>query len=71
MSSTGKAQEDKAMAANIERFSLRDNKELNYGLGDLMALADFIVNTENILWPYHDFEQTLNDFKTIVTDIIK
>ncbi|MHA2253149.1 MAG: AAA family ATPase [Candidatus Kariarchaeaceae archaeon] len=67
----GKAQEDVAMAADISRFNLRDSKELGYGLGKLMALADFVVNAEDKLWPYNTFEKTLEDFKTILTKIIE
>ncbi len=66
-----KGVEDVAMANDKSRFDLRDNKELSYGLGRLMALADFVVNTEDILWPHHNFDITLKDFKRIVNEIIR
>ena len=65
-----KAKEDKAMADDKSRFQLRDNKELGYGLGRLMAQADYVINTENHLWPHTSYEATLKDFKLILTDII-
>ncbi len=66
-----KAQEDIAMTEDRSRFDLRDEKELGYGLGKLMSLADYIVNTEDKLWPYNNFDKTLEDFKIILSDIIK
>jgi hypothetical protein len=67
----GKAQEDVAMASDINRFNLRDKKELDYGLGKLMALANFVVNVEDKTWPYKKFDQTIEDFKIILSEIIK
>ncbi|MCH8908061.1 MAG: AAA family ATPase [Candidatus Heimdallarchaeota archaeon] len=61
--------EDLAMAEDIRRFNLRDTKELSYGLGKLIGLADFVVNTENIRWPHNNFEHTLSDFKEILSAI--
>lgn len=67
----GKAQEDVAMASDIRKFNLRDEKELGYGLGKLMALADFVVNTEDKSWPYSNFDKTVIEFKATLSDIIK
>jgi dephospho-CoA kinase len=66
-----KATEDIAMAEDINRFNTRDEKELSYGLGDLIALADYVINTEDRLWPYAAREHTLKEFWLIVNDIIK
>ncbi len=63
--------EDVAMANDISRFNLRDNKELGYGLGTLMALADYVINTEDKKWPHHNFEITMKHFKTVLDEIIK
>ncbi|MDH5401365.1 MAG: AAA family ATPase [Candidatus Heimdallarchaeota archaeon] len=65
----GKSTEDLAMASDISRFNLRDNKELGYGLGELMALADFVINTEDKRWPHHTFENTMTQFKIILTKL--
>ena len=59
------------MAEDMSRFNLRDNKELGYGLGRLMALADFVINTENVLWPHTNFDNTLGEFKVILDEITK
>ncbi len=67
----GKAQEDVAMASDINRFNLRDKKELSYGLGKLMALADYVINVEDKTWPYQKLDQTIEDFKIILSKIIE
>ncbi len=64
-----KATEDLAMARDRSRFDLRDSKELGYGLGELMALADFVVNTEDRVWPFNTTEKTIKVFKMVIDDI--
>jgi len=66
----GKSVEDKAMAQDPSKLHLRDTKELSYGLGDLMALADYVINTEDVHWPHKSFPETLEDFKTVLEQII-
>ena len=65
----GKGVEDLAMANDISRFNMRDSKELGYGLGKLIALADFVINTEDKKWPYSDFAQTITNFREVVKSI--
>lgn len=65
----GKTVEDQAMAEDKARFNLRDAKELGYGIGELIAIADYIVNTEDRQWPRNDFEQTYQDFLVILREI--
>ncbi len=65
----GKFTEDMAMANDISRFDLRDRKELSYGLGNLIALADYVINTEDKRWPFHSQEITLKQFKEIISEI--
>ncbi len=65
----GKVTEDIAMANDRSRFDLRDNKELGYGLGDLIALADYVINTEDKKWPYHNTETTMEQFRTVIKEI--
>ncbi|MCY3411676.1 MAG: AAA family ATPase [Candidatus Heimdallarchaeota archaeon] len=64
-----KGVEDQAMADDRSRFNMRDDKELGYGLGRLMALAHYVVNTEDRLWPHHNFDITINQFKGILNDV--
>ena len=66
-----KSVEDQAMAVDPSKLVLRDTKELSYGLGELMALADYVVNTEDLLWPHKNFDDTIADFKTVINDILK
>ncbi len=64
-----KGVEDLAMANDRSRFNMRDDKELGYGLGRLMALAHYVINTEDKLWPNNNYEITLNQFKAILNEI--
>jgi len=66
-----KGVEDVAMVANVDRFNIRDTKELGYGLGKLMAIADYVINTEDKLWPYQEFGKTLSDFRQILIEVTK
>jgi len=66
----GKSVEDKAMAADPSKLHLRDSKELSYGLGELMALANYVINTEDKKWPHKSFDNTLEDFKSVIMQII-
>lgn len=66
---SNKTTEDMAMANDPERLRLRDYKELSYGLGDLMATADYVVNTEDKRWPHKSFDDTINQFKTIISEL--
>ena len=61
--------EDIAMASDIRRFIARDKKELIYGLGDEIALATFIINTEDQLWPYSSLKKSVKQFGDIITFI--
>lgn len=70
-STGGKGVEDLAMSADKARFSIRDTKELGYGLGKLMALADFVINTEDKKWPYNNFDTTLSNFREIIKSLIE
>ena len=65
---TGKSKvtEDIAMANDISRFLKRDQKELSYGVGELIALADFVINTEDKKWPFHTREVTMAQFEDII-----
>ena len=65
-----KSEEDEAMRADKSRFEARDKKELGYGVGTLIALSDFVINTEDKKWPYHTFDYTIREFKMVVEDII-
>lgn len=67
----GKGVEDLAMSNDKSRFNIRDTKELGYGLGKLMALADFVVNTEDKKWPYNNFDTTLSNFKEIIKSVVE
>lgn len=60
-----KRTEDLALQ-DFSNFKNRDDKELGYGTGDVIASADYIINTEDKIWPYHDMEFTTREFEEIV-----
>jgi dephospho-CoA kinase len=70
-STGGKGVEDLAMSNDKSRFNIRDTKELGYGLGKLMALADFVVNTEDKKWPHNNFDTTLSNFREIIKSVLE
>ena len=66
-----KVLEDAALSNSLSQFKARDDKELSYGVGGLIALSDYIINTENRLWPYSNIEQTVKQFKGIIEKILE
>ncbi len=62
-----KAKEDQALK-DFNTFVQRDLKELNFGVGTLFALSDYIIITEDQRWPYHNLNYTLREFELIVQD---
>ncbi|MHA1303121.1 MAG: AAA family ATPase [Candidatus Heimdallarchaeaceae archaeon] len=64
-----KAKEDELLR-NYENFMARNKKELGYGVGDVMVLADYLINTEDKLWPYSNVNRCLKIFDLIVREII-
>ncbi len=64
-----KVTEDIAMANDISRFLARDKKELSYGVGELIALADYVINTEDKKWPFHNRDLTLEQFEGIIKSL--
>lgn len=70
-STGGKGVEDLAMSEDKSRFNIRDTKELEYGLGKLIGLADFVVNTEDKKWPYNKFDATLAHFREIIKSLLE
>ena len=60
-----KRTEDLALQ-DFSNFKARDDKELGYGTGDVIASADYIINTEDKIWPYHDMDFTTREFEEIV-----
>ncbi|NPD88501.1 MAG: AAA family ATPase [Asgard group archaeon] len=65
-----KAKED-VLLRNFDNFLARNKKELGYGVGDVMALADYVMSTENVLWPYATVEKNTIDFEVIIREILK
>jgi len=65
-----KAKEDKLLR-DFDNFLARNKKELGYGVGDVMALADYLISTENVLWPYATVEQNTINFEIILREVLK
>ena len=64
-----KAKED-VLLRNFDNFLARNKKELGYGVGDVIALADYMMSTENELWPYVTIEKNTEAFETILREIL-
>ena len=56
---------------NYDNFLARNKKELGYGVGDVMALADYVMSTENERWPYVTIESNTRDFEIIIKEILE
>ncbi len=65
-----KAEEDKLLR-NYDNFLARNKKELGYGVGDVMALADYVMSTENERWPYVTIKNNTRDFEIIIKEILE
>ncbi len=64
-----KAKED-ILLRNFDNFLARNKKELGYGVGDVIALADYMMSTENELWPYVTIEKNNEAFEIILKEIL-
>ncbi|MFW9852391.1 MAG: AAA family ATPase [Candidatus Thorarchaeota archaeon] len=64
-----KAEEDKLLR-NFDNFLARNKKELGYGVGDVMALSDYMMSTENEIWPYVTVDKNTEYFNIIVKEIL-
>ena len=64
-----KAKED-ILLRNFDNFLARNKKELGYGVGDVIALADYMMSTENELWPYVTIQKNTDAFEIILKEIL-
>lgn len=64
-----KAKEDELLR-NFDNFLARNKKELGYGVGDVMALAEYVMSTENRIWPYVSLDENQTSFETIIKEIL-
>ena len=64
-----KAKED-VLLRDFDNFLARNKKELGYGVGDVMALADYMMSTENELWPYVKIQENAVAFEIILKEIL-
>ena len=60
-----KKQEDEDLA-HWENFTSRDIREIGLGIGIAFSLANEIIITENIQWPYCAFEVSYENFKNYI-----
>jgi len=64
-----KAKEDELLR-NFDNFLARNKKELGYGVGDVIALAEYVMSTENRIWPYVTLDENQTSFETIIREIL-
>ncbi|MFW9914956.1 MAG: AAA family ATPase [Candidatus Thorarchaeota archaeon] len=73
MESNGEASdkrvEDEALR-DYSNFLARDKKELSFGVGDLLASSDYLMNLEDQRWPFHIMARTMIEFEQVVRAIV-
>lgn len=67
---TKKWKEDQLLA-NYGEFVKKDVKELSFGEGNIIALADYFVITESEKYPHKTWETTNREVEEIVKEILK
>ncbi|MHA2231064.1 MAG: AAA family ATPase [Candidatus Hodarchaeales archaeon] len=64
-----KRAEDEALR-DFSNFVARDKKELSFGVGDLLASSDYLMNLEDQRWPFHIMARTMIEFEQVVRAIV-
>jgi dephospho-CoA kinase len=64
-----KAEEDKKLQ-NFDYFLAREEKELGFGIGSVFALSDYIIQNDDLRFPYNAMKKNEKDFETIVRAFI-
>ncbi len=64
-----KGHEDAALK-NWENFIARDLKEISFGVGTLISLADYMLITDERVWPYMNVRKTVRILEVIVREIL-
>lgn len=64
-----KGSEDKALS-NFNVFIDRDKKELSFGIGNIIAIADYFIVSDDLSYPYLKFEESCKDLESIIKEII-
>lgn len=64
-----KMKEDQIMA-DFKGFIKKDEKDLGWGLGDVIALAEYYIVTESERYPKRSFEESHKDFTEMVKEIL-
>jgi adenylate kinase family enzyme len=67
---TKKRKEDQLLAS-FDEFIKKDLKELNFGEGNIISLADYFVITESEKYPHKSWEATNKEVEEIVKEILK
>lgn len=64
-----KGKEDELLR-DFDNFSARNKKELGYGVGDVIAMSDYLINTESNHWPYASVTKNLRIFEICLREIL-
>jgi adenylate kinase family enzyme len=67
---TKKRKEDQLLAS-FDEFIKKDLKELSFGEGNIISLADYFVITESEKYPHKSWEATNKEVEEIVKEILK
>ncbi len=64
-----KLKEDQLMS-DFKEFVKKDEKDLGWGQGDVIALAEYYIVTESERYPKRGFEESHRDFEKMVKEIL-
>ena len=67
---TKKRKEDQLLAS-FDEFIKKDLKELSFGEGNIISLADYFVITESEKYPHKSWEATNKEVEEIVKEVLK
>jgi len=65
-----KMKEDQLMA-DFKEFIKKEEKDLGWGQGDVIALAEYYIVTESERYPKRSFEESHKDFEEMVKEILR
>jgi len=65
-----KLKEDQIMA-DFKGFIKKDEKDLGWGLGDVIALAEYYIVTESERHPKRSYEESHRDFEEMIKEILR
>ena len=61
-----KSTEDEILK-DYDKFIKRNQVELSWGLGNVIVLSDYIINTEDKIYPYNNYKKSYKEFLKLIS----